>query len=601
MTVRSERVLTNLRCNQNCTFCTSRRPADDPTFIRKSAVEERIHDAVASGAREVVLTGGEPTLRRDLAQLIAHARAAGAERVVLETNATLVDGAELSRAGLDRVLVNLAGTGEWLDEVTRDPGGFAASVRGIEALLVAGIVVDVQAAIVRSTLDHLAELPEFLRARFGDGVRTLYLVLPTSSPDERELVDWDTAGRIVREVEARARVVALPLKIAPGSGPAPCVHGRDPRIAHVYSLTAGGRARADHVQLPPCRECLVRDRCSGIPSDVVRRFGTPTMTPVGTDRGRRRLSLISTVDEQIARELVTPNRYRDPIYGDVSEDVIRVVFQCNQACRFCFVSTHLPAAGNDAIEAAIRAAGARGHRVTLSGGEPTLHPDLVGYVRLAKSVSKLPVLLQTNAIRLADQALAMELAEAGLDEAFVSLHGATAAVSDAITGAPGTFDKTVRGLDQLAKAGVALQINFVICQANVHELSQWVELLALRWPRAFANVSFVAPSTDMVPREHALIPRYEEVLPRLAAAVTLAESKGVAIGGFESMCGIPLCLVPSSIDRYFDLAEVPPGFDAGEFVKPSACQSCALASRCYGIRRGYVELHGEGELRPVAG
>lgn len=590
--MRSERVVTNLRCNQNCTFCTSRRAVDDPAFVKTSAVEERIREAVASGAREVVLTGGEPTLRRDLVQLVARAKEGA--RVALETNATLVDLARakaLKDAGLDRVLVHLAS-----DEVTRDPGGLEATLRGVDALVAAGLAVDAQAAIVRSSIDRLVDFVELLKAH---GVRTLYLVTPTSAPDGRELVDWDTAGRVVREVEARARVAGLPIKIAPGSGPPPCVHGRDPRIAHVYSLTPGGRARADHVHLAACDPCLVRDRCAGISNELLRRFGPPTMTPVGTDRGRRRLSLISTVEEQIARELVTPNRYHDPLHGVLEEDVIRVVFQCNQACRFCFVSTHLPAAGVDAIEAAIHEAGTRGHRVTLSGGEPTLNPDLVRYVRLAKSVSRLPVQLQTNAIRLADSTLARELADAGLDEAFVSLHGATAAVSDAITGAPGTFDKTVRGLDRLASAGVTLLINFVICQANAHELSAWVELLADRWPRAFANVSFVAPSTDMVPREHALVPRYAEVLPELARAVVVAESRGVAIGGFESMCGIPLCLVPRSIDRYFDLSEVPPGFDAGEFVKTSACTACALSSRCYGVRRGYVELHGDGELRSI--
>lgn len=324
------------------------------------------------------------------------------------------------------------------------------------------------------------------------------------------------------------------------------------------------------------------------------------MTPIATDRARRKLSLISTVDEQVARELVTPNRYRDTVYGDLDEDIIRVVFQCNQACRFCFVSTHLPAAGDAAVEAAIRGAAAKGHKITLSGGEPTLHPRIVELVRLAKSLSKLPVLLQSNAIRLADPELTRALVDAGLDEVFVSLHGASAEVSDAVTHAPGTFEKTVRGLDELAKTPVRLQINFVICQANRHELPAWIELLAERWPDALANVSFVAPSTDVVPRERALVPRYEDVLPALAEAVAVAEARGIAIGGFESMCGIPLCLVPTSLDRYFDLSEVPPGFDAGEFVKADACARCALGSRCYGIRRGYVELHGDGELRPVS-
>jgi len=601
--MRSERVQTHLRCNQACTHCHVRSASDDPAWVQARAVTERIRAAIALGAKEVVLSGGEPTMRRDLAGLLREARLAGAERVALETNATLIDdarAAELAAAGVDRVLVNLAGDGPWLDAVTRDPGGFEATLRGVDALLAAGLRVEVQAAVVRATAARLPLLPAFLKTRFVGRIRTLWLVVPTRAPDEHALLDFDTAGAVIRDVEHHARLVALPLKLAPGSGPPPCVHGEEPRVTHVYALTPGAATRDDHVHVATCAECAVKDRCPGLPRETLARFGPPTMTPVTSDRARRRLSLIATVEEQVARELVQPSHYRDVVHGRVDEDLIRVVFQCNQSCRFCFVSTHLPGADDAAIEAAIRDAAARDHKINLSGGEPTLHPRLTDFVRLAKSLSRRPLILQTNAVRLADPERVRALVAAGLDEVFVSLHGASAAVSDAVTGAPGTFDRTVLGIDQLVAQGLQVQLNFVICRANLHELPAWVTLLAARWPTVFANVSFVAPSTDVVPREHALVPRYSEVLPVLSEAVARAEAHGLTLGGFESMCGIPLCLVPRALDRYLALTELEDGLDAGEFEKAPACAACALSTRCHGLRRGYVALHGHGELAPVA-
>src|SRR4051812_1241853 len=88
--MRTASVATNLTCNQNCTYCTARQPSEDPAFVRGAAVRARLKEAVDAGAREIVLTGGEPTLRNDLAAIIAQAKTLGVS-VVLETNATTVD------------------------------------------------------------------------------------------------------------------------------------------------------------------------------------------------------------------------------------------------------------------------------------------------------------------------------------------------------------------------------------------------------------------------------------------------------------------------------------------------------------------------------
>src|ERR1043165_8855322 len=100
--MRVERVITNETCNQNCWFCNARRPVEQPAFVAKEAVRRRIAEAQSGGTREIVLTGGEPTLRNDLADLVRRAAAQGAH-VVLETNGVLVDddcARQLAAAGL---------------------------------------------------------------------------------------------------------------------------------------------------------------------------------------------------------------------------------------------------------------------------------------------------------------------------------------------------------------------------------------------------------------------------------------------------------------------------------------------------------------------
>src|SRR5687768_10454657 len=91
------------RCNQRCHFCnvdeSSPGHAKDLATVRR-----RVRAAVAADMRVVVFSGGEPTLSDELADAIAISRDEGAELVMLQTNAVLLDQApraqSLAKAGL---------------------------------------------------------------------------------------------------------------------------------------------------------------------------------------------------------------------------------------------------------------------------------------------------------------------------------------------------------------------------------------------------------------------------------------------------------------------------------------------------------------------
>jgi len=66
------------------------------------------------------------------------------------------------------------------------------------------------------------------------------------------------------------------------------------------------------------------------------------------------------------------------------------------------------------------------------------------------------------------------------------------------------------------------------------------------------------------------------------------------------MCGLPLCLVPENERAAVASKAIAPSVGAGEFVKAEACTHCAETYRCFGVRRGYAELHGTTELRAIS-
>lgn len=147
--LRDLRISVTDRCNLRCTYCM---PADvfgpGYPFLPRAEVLtfeeiERLARVFAGlGVRKLRLTGGEPTLRRDLPALVARLAATpGIEDIALTTNGLLLPGmaVALRRAGLRRVTISL----DSLDDATfRRMNGLdvplAAVLKGIEAARDAG-------------------------------------------------------------------------------------------------------------------------------------------------------------------------------------------------------------------------------------------------------------------------------------------------------------------------------------------------------------------------------------------------------------------------------------------------------------------------------
>ena len=115
------------RCNLRCVYCMPPEGVawqSHESIMRYEEILEVVKVAAAQGIREVRLTGGEPLIRQNLADLVNWITAVpGIEDVSLTTNGLLLEklAAPLAEAGLRRVNVSLD---------TLDPQKFARITRG---------------------------------------------------------------------------------------------------------------------------------------------------------------------------------------------------------------------------------------------------------------------------------------------------------------------------------------------------------------------------------------------------------------------------------------------------------------------------------------
>ena len=154
------------RCNFRCAYCLPDgcSSAADPEPLSLAEIGRLVSAFAGLGVWKVRLTGGEPTLRRDICEIVRSIAATpGVTRVGLTTNGYRVAGLvpELQRAGLSALNVSVDSLdAERFARVT----GFRRLdriVAGVEAGLAAGITsVKVNAVLLRSMDD--AELDRFL-------------------------------------------------------------------------------------------------------------------------------------------------------------------------------------------------------------------------------------------------------------------------------------------------------------------------------------------------------------------------------------------------------------------------------------------------------
>jgi len=166
------------RCNNDCRHCYINLPAGDPEARRKELSVAEIGDiadqAVALGALWCLITGGEPLLRHDFADIYLALRRKGL-LVSVFTNACLVTEehvALLKKYPPRDVEVTVYGvTAETYERVTRRPGSYAAFRRGLDLLLGSGIKVRLKAMAVRSNVHELPAIAAFCRAHTMDYFR----------------------------------------------------------------------------------------------------------------------------------------------------------------------------------------------------------------------------------------------------------------------------------------------------------------------------------------------------------------------------------------------------------------------------------------------
>jgi len=290
---------------------------------------------------------------------------------------------------------------------------------------------------------------------------------------------------------------------------------------------------------------------------------------------------------------------------------IQVVRHCNHFCGFCSNPTTPYTHDFESMRVLVDDFVERGYfGVILTGGEPTLHPELPRIAAYAREQG-LHVRMITNGHRLADDAFARDLAEGGLQLVHVSVYSVRPEVEARLRGSEDTLERAFAAVDNAHRHGVEVNVNCVINRLNADHLDENVRYWVDHHPQVRHFVwNNLDPSMGRAEvNQDQFTPRLADFELSLHRAMRLLHRSGRTFRVEK----VPLCYMTEFAWASTETRKIVKGeerivhfLDAKQTVRQTdwehvyapACDACTLREICGGLfDRG--DAYDPAELSPV--
>ncbi len=208
-------------CDLKCPHCYSDSGEKDPEELTTEEAKRVISEIGELGAKIIIMDGGEPTLRGDLVELVAHASASGVKPVLGSNGMSLTEELvqQLLDAGCLGVAISLDGANSETHDTFRGlEGGFDRTIQGMKNCHKLGLPFQVAPLMYQQNWEQLEAIVSTAKDLNADAVE-IFDYVPSGrgrgeskyelSTDQRkeiinQVIGWQSKGDITY------RVIALP-------------------------------------------------------------------------------------------------------------------------------------------------------------------------------------------------------------------------------------------------------------------------------------------------------------------------------------------------------------------------------------------------------
>jgi len=258
--------------------------------------------------------------------------------------------------------------------------------------------------------------------------------------------------------------------------------------------------------------------------------------------------------------------------------------QCNNKCLYCSVChKDLPQPDLHSLLDSLEKR--EGDNVALYGGEPTLSKDLFPIIDAARKNGCRRIKLITNGRTLSDAQFLYRVIAAVCSLFEIKLWRSHPPLHDHLTRTAGSFQETVRGLENLTgfPEDKFVCIRIPVCKENYTDLGNTVA----------AALNFGVNRIILSIEDHTL--SFQSALPHIRNAINISIFNRTWI----LTEGIPFCLMAGLEHHIGEMYQGLTTIYERTFEKHRYCTECMYRELCSGVEGAYLKQFGEAEFAPV--
>jgi len=291
---------------------------------------------------------------------------------------------------------------------------------------------------------------------------------------------------------------------------------------------------------------------------------------------------------------------------------LKLGFACNNNCLSC-PQAHRRHLGNlSTLEVKEKLSEGRkkgDEQVVLTGGEPTVRPDLLEVIEYAKGIGYKDIQLQSNARMFAYKEFCRKVIAVGATSFMLGIHGPNAKIHDYLVQSPGAFKQAIAGVKNLKSEGMPVSINSVISKISYKYAPETAELfVGLKVNQL--QFAFMHCTGNALKNIDLLLPRKSEVMLYIHRGLDIGIKAGVRMRveayPFCFLHGYEECSseIHAPYKEVRDAEGLRENFNEERRMakrKGPQCKECRFDLVCSGPWKEYTEKFGFSELKPVPG